>query len=154
MNLMSRGQAMRVPHQHMRAQQVPLLIHLNIQPTNGLGTKFNSMNWHSNRRYQQFEGYPAMPTTLASPVGTPLSTKRNYSTFAGMDQPTTRPSGLDNEKDNTIRALELSLREVLDSVHAATARAAPRPSPFTFDLQKQTFPSLVLQLLPTPPTLF
>jgi hypothetical protein len=132
----------------------PVVDTLNIQPVNGLGTKFNSMNWHSTGVINNLKDIPAMPTTLASPVGTPLSTKRNYSTFAGMDQPTTRSSGVDNEKDNTIRALELSLREVLDSVHAATARAAPRPSPFTFDLQKQTFPSLVLQLLPTPPTLF
>ena len=127
---------------------------LNVQPVNGLGTKFNSMNWHSTGVINNLKDIPAMPTTLASPVGTPISAKRNYSTFAGMDQSTTRPSGVDNEKDNTIRALELSLREVLESVHAATARTAPRPSPFTFDLQKQTFPSLVLQLLPTPPTLF
>lgn len=132
----------------------PVVDTLNAQPVNGLGTKFNSMNWHSTGVINNVKDIATMPTTVASPINTPLSAKRNYSTFAGHDQPTTKPSGVDSEKDATIRALELSLREVLDSVHAATARAVPRPSPFTFDLQTQTFPSLVIQLLPTPPTLF
>lgn len=139
------------------AQQSPpgaVVDNLNVPPVNGLRTQFNSMNWHSTGVINDLKDTSAIPITVASPVGTPLSAKRNYSTFAGMDQPTTRPTGTDTEKDTTIRALELSLREVLDSVHSATARADPRPSPFTFDLQASTFPSLVLQLLPPPPTLF
>lgn len=35
-----------------------------------------------------------------------------------------------------------------------SVRTAPKPSPFDFDLQAQTFPSLCLRLLPPPPTLF
>ncbi|KAL4810835.1 hypothetical protein BDV18DRAFT_128075 [Aspergillus unguis] len=55
---------------------------------------------------------------------------------------------------DTVRALELALREVLDNIKAATSRTRPRISPFEFDIQVQTFPSLCLQLLPSPPTLF
>ncbi|KAL3478069.1 hypothetical protein BJX99DRAFT_224945 [Aspergillus californicus] len=55
---------------------------------------------------------------------------------------------------DTVRALELALREVLDNIKAATSRSRPRISPFEFDIQVQTFPSLCLQLLPPPPTLF
>lgn len=136
------------------AQQSPVVDTLNIPPVNGLRTQFNTMNWHSTGVINDLKDISSIPTTLVSPVSTPLSTKRNFSTFAGQEQPTTRPTGADNEKDTTIRALELSLREVLDSVHSATTRATPRPSPFTFDLQACTFPSLVLQLLPPPPTLY
>lgn len=53
-----------------------------------------------------------------------------------------------------MRALELSLREVLDSLRAATKHASPKPSPFTFDVPSQTFPSLCLKVLPAPATLF
>lgn len=54
----------------------------------------------------------------------------------------------------TNRALELSLREVLDSLRAATKHATPKPSPFKFDIQSQTFPSLCLKVLSPPATLF
>lgn len=37
---------------------------------------------------------------------------------------------------------------------ATSLPSTSRPSPFDFDFQAQTFPSLCLQLLPTPPTLF
>ncbi|DAA76269.1 TPA_exp: Uncharacterized protein A8136_0941 [Trichophyton benhamiae CBS 112371] len=53
----------------------------------------------------------------------------------------------------TTRALELALREVLDSVKAA-ANHTQSISPFDFDLQSQTFPALCLQALPHPPSLF
>ncbi|KAL5339403.1 hypothetical protein BJX70DRAFT_158740 [Aspergillus crustosus] len=59
-----------------------------------------------------------------------------------------------NSNPDTVRALELALREVLDNIKAATSRTRPRLSPFEFDIQVQTFPSLCLQLLPPPPTLF
>ncbi|KAL4877618.1 hypothetical protein BJY04DRAFT_197936 [Aspergillus karnatakaensis] len=55
---------------------------------------------------------------------------------------------------DTVRALELALREVLDNIKAATSRTRPRLSPFDFDIQVQTFPSLCLLFLPPPPTLF
>ncbi|KAK2865374.1 hypothetical protein FQN49_003635 [Arthroderma sp. PD_2] len=54
----------------------------------------------------------------------------------------------------TTKALELALREVLDSVKAAASSHTPSLSPFDFDLQSQTFPALCLQALPHPPSLF
>ncbi|KAF3484356.1 uncharacterized protein GIQ15_03680 [Arthroderma uncinatum] len=54
----------------------------------------------------------------------------------------------------TTKALELALREVLDSVKAAASSHIPSLSPFDFDLQSQTFPALCLQALPHPPSLF
>ncbi|PTU20630.1 hypothetical protein P175DRAFT_0523512 [Aspergillus ochraceoroseus IBT 24754] len=63
-----------------------------------------------------------------------------------------RGSGANNP--DTVRALELALREVLDNIKAATSRTRPRLSPFDFDIQVQTFPSLCFLLLPPPPTLF
>lgn len=136
--------------------QSPVVDTLNAPPTNGIGVRINEMNWHSTGVINDLKDISAIPTTLASasPVSMPLTTKRNFSTYAGIDQPSPRPSNTDTEKDTTIRALELSLREVLDSVRAATARSTPRPSPFTFELKAQTFPALVLRLLHTPPTLF
>lgn len=80
-----------------------------------------------------------------------------------------------SQNPDTMRALELALREVLDNIRAATyvlsfpiflsnqdtyeyvycsSRMRPRISPFDFDIQSQTFPSLCLQLLPPPPSLF
>jgi len=38
--------------------------------------------------------------------------------------------------------------------YSTTSGFRPRPSPFDFDLQAQTFPSLCLHLLPPPPSLF
>ncbi|KAL1960107.1 hypothetical protein VTO42DRAFT_279 [Malbranchea cinnamomea] len=54
----------------------------------------------------------------------------------------------------TVRALELALQEVLDSVKAATSRTQAQPSPFDFDIRTQTFPALCLYALPPPPSLF
>jgi hypothetical protein len=39
-------------------------------------------------------------------------------------------------------------------LHSARAASIPGTSPFDFDIQAQTFPSLCLLLLPSPPTLF
>ncbi|EEH38262.2 hypothetical protein PAAG_01183 [Paracoccidioides lutzii Pb01] len=63
-----------------------------------------------------------------------------------------RPS--DKSTPETTRALELALREVLDNVRAAVSRTESRVNPFDFDLQRQTFPALCLQILPPPPSLF
>ncbi|OJD17193.1 hypothetical protein AJ78_02686 [Emergomyces pasteurianus Ep9510] len=60
----------------------------------------------------------------------------------------------DKTGPETTKALELALREVLDSVKAAVARNESRTNPFDFDLQRQTFPALCLQILPPPPSLF
>lgn len=95
-------------------------------------------------------------TTNASPVSVTQAgfanglagTKRSFTTYSS-DLFT--PAASSNEH---ARALELSLREVLDAVNVATRKAAPLPQPFPFDLTAQTFPGLCLKLLPHPPTLF
>ncbi|KAI9894413.1 MAG: hypothetical protein M1814_003170 [Vezdaea aestivalis] len=51
------------------------------------------------------------------------------------------------------RAAELALREVLDSIKAATSRVSAQ-SPFDFNPFECTFPALCLELLPSPPLLF
>ncbi|KAI5286330.1 hypothetical protein KEM52_002039 [Ascosphaera acerosa] len=56
-------------------------------------------------------------------------------------------------KTNVLRAMELALREVLDTVRAATSRVQSRVIPFDFELRSQTFPSLCLHSLPPPPTI-
>ncbi|EER23854.1 hypothetical protein D8B26_002009 [Coccidioides posadasii str. Silveira] len=68
--------------------------------------------------------------------------------------PLERLNQLTDSNPETARALELALREVLDSIKAATTRKSSRLSPFDFDLQSQTFPALCLQALPPPPSLF
>lgn len=48
----------------------------------------------------------------------------------------------------------LALQLIIKLTHSTSARFRPRLSPFDFDIQAQTFPSLCLQLLPPPPSLF
>ncbi|OAP56576.1 hypothetical protein AYL99_08688 [Fonsecaea erecta] len=126
-------------------------IELNRVPPGGMHVRLNRLNW-------QATGVITDPTTLDSPataaavpptpalVSSPSGTKRSYSTYAQDLNPTVNAE--------TTRALELALREVLDSLRAATKHASPKPSPFKFDVQTQTFPSLCLKVLPAPATLF
>lgn len=116
--------------------------------------RFNRMNW-------QATGVITDPPTVKSgnltttspsaahalpPNNNIAGTKRSFSTYATDLNPTS--SG------ETTRALELSLREVLDAVRSATKKASPLPTPYSFDFTAQTFPSLCLLLLPAPSTLF
>ncbi|KIX10671.1 uncharacterized protein Z518_01755 [Rhinocladiella mackenziei CBS 650.93] len=122
---------------------------LNRVPPGGYHVRLNRLNW-------QATGVITDPATLDSPVAPPPPTpavvsspsgmKRNFSVFAQDVNPTANAE--------TTRALELALREVLDSLRAATKHASPKPSPFTFDVPSQTFPSLCLKVLPAPATLF
>ncbi|EXJ80128.1 hypothetical protein A1O1_08270 [Capronia coronata CBS 617.96] len=122
---------------------------LNRVPPGGFHFRLNRLNW-------QATGVITDPATLDSPVAptpptpaivaSPPGTKRSFSTFAQDTNPTS--------STETTRALELALREVLDSLRAATKHASPKPSPFKFDVPSQTFPSLCLKLLPAPATLF
>ncbi|KAG8629263.1 hypothetical protein KVT40_003128 [Elsinoe batatas] len=57
------------------------------------------------------------------------------------------------EGDETGKAAQLALREVLDSIDAARSQAAPL-SLFDFDYFGHSFSSLCLKLLPSPRTLF
>ncbi|KIW10131.1 hypothetical protein PV08_11091 [Exophiala spinifera] len=128
---------------------------LNRVPPSGIHIRLNRLNWQST-------GVITDPTTLDSPVSvmppTPAAglaspsggVKRSFSTYA---QDLGSAGGSNNNADTT-RALELALREVLDSLRAATKHASPTPSPFKFDVQSQTYPSLCLKMLPAPATLF
>ncbi|RMZ81385.1 hypothetical protein DV738_g2206, partial [Chaetothyriales sp. CBS 135597] len=113
--------------QHPEPHQTRDLIHDINHPPGGISVRLNRIYWQSTG-------------VITDPA------KRSYSSFATDLNPT-------NVADNA-RALELALREVLDSLRAASKHLAPPPSPFSFDITTQTFPSLCLLLLPTPPTLF
>jgi hypothetical protein len=124
-------------------------VELNHVPPGGIHVRMNRMNW-------QATGVITDPSTLDSPViaapptptavASPSALKRSFSVYAQDLNPA--------QNTEHSRALELSLREVLDSLRAATKHASPKPSPFSFDFQAQTFPSLCLKLLPAPATLF
>lgn len=115
--------------------------------------RFNRAGWQSTGVLTDTPSITTSGASVASPTVTNAlsstsalaGSKRNFSTYAA-DLPS---SAADN-----IRALELSLREVLDAVSSATKRAAPLPEPFPFDITTKAFPALVLALLPTPATLF
>ena len=109
--------------------------------------RFNRMGWQSTGVITDPVSHTANArTTSPIPMNAVTGSKRNFSTYAA-DLPVT-------SANETTRALELSLREVLDAVNVATRKAAPLPEPFPFDLPSQTFPGLCLLLLPPPATLF
>nr|KAK5440262.1 hypothetical protein LTR18_008199 [Exophiala xenobiotica] len=138
------------PAPTMQMDAVPTNItDLNRLPPGGMHIRLNRLNW-------QATGVITDPTTLDSPVtavpptpaamSSPSGVKRSFSTYVQDLAP--------GSNAETTRALELALREVLDSLRAATKHASPQPSPFKFDIQSQTYPSLCLKLLPAPATLF
>lgn len=89
----------------------------------------------------------ALPPVSSFPVpSAQAGTKRDFSAYAADIFPISSAE--------TARALELSLREVLDAINAATNKAEPAPEPFEFDIYTQTFPALCIALLPPPPTLW
>ncbi|KAK6373956.1 hypothetical protein LTS17_007926 [Exophiala oligosperma] len=97
----------------------------------------------------------AMPPTPAALTNSPSGVKRSFSTYAqDLGSGSINTTNNNNTNSDTARALELALREVLDSLRAATKHASPTPSPFKFDIQSQTYPSLCLKMLPAPATLF
>lgn len=101
-----------------------------------------NQNWQATGVISDPSVLNGMTSTVA-PSST--GTKRTFSSYS-----TELPLSV---ADNA-RALELSLREVLDTLRAANKNASPKPSPFNFDVKSQTYPALCLQLLPAPPTLF
>ncbi|KAK5942208.1 hypothetical protein PMZ80_006163 [Knufia obscura] len=113
--------------------------------------RFNRMGWQATGVITDPVNpgaAPPGPSPLlpGGPQNAVAGSKRNFSTYAADLPPTSA--------NETARALELSLREVLDAVSVATKTAAPLPEPFPFDLTSQTFPGLCLLLLPPPATLF
>ncbi|KAK5091803.1 hypothetical protein LTR70_006333 [Exophiala xenobiotica] len=113
--------------------------------------RFNRMGWQSTGvitdPVNHVASARAVSPMLSGGVNNATAgSKRTFSTYAAD-----LPGASANE---TNKALELSLREVLDAVSVATKKAAPLPEPFPFDLTSQTFPGLCLLLLPPPATLF
>ena len=88
---------------------------LNGAPAGGLKTLFNQANWQSTGVMSQLDIHNA------SQASTPAGVKRPWSAYeAGqraLDTPGSRPDAAPDK--DSIRALELSLREVLDSLQAA-----------------------------------
>ncbi|KAL4997974.1 hypothetical protein BDV10DRAFT_80691 [Aspergillus recurvatus] len=108
---------------------------------------FNTPTWHATGVINDIPNPSQLQDQATSRFAASQSRAGTFaSTDLGRSSATTNP--------DTVRALELALREVLDNIKAATSRTRPRISPFEFDIQVQTFPSLCLQLLPPPPTLF
>ncbi|KAL6230471.1 hypothetical protein BDW75DRAFT_222585 [Aspergillus navahoensis] len=105
---------------------------------------FNTPTWHATGVINDIPNPSQLQDQATSRF---VASRGSFApTDFGRSSATTNP--------DTVRALELALREVLDNIKAATSRTRPRISPFEFDIQVQTFPSLCLQLLPPPPTLF
>lgn len=139
------------PASHAPVQESDLSMdrRLNGAPIGGLDMRFNRLHWSSTGVIT--DPNVLNPSTAATPstgvLASPTSKKRSYSAYASdLSTNTSLPEH--------VRALELSLREVLDCLRAATKYSQTPPSPFDFDIQSQTYPSLVLRLLPTPQTLF
>lgn len=140
----------------------PAVDRLNSYVPGSIHSSINRMNWHSTGVITDPTTINPTPSTTHTPItitGAPVTgsptKKRSFSAYAS-DLPvtshttsSTSPSAL----ADTARALELSLREVLDSLRAASKHINTPPTPFEFDIQAQTYPSLVLKLLPPPPTL-
>ncbi|KAJ5168762.1 uncharacterized protein N7482_004356 [Penicillium canariense] len=107
---------------------------------------FNTPTWHATGVINDI---PNPSRTLDGPRIAPAQSRSG-----SLQLPDYTTRGATANNPDTMKALELALREVLDNIKAATSRFRPRLSPFDFDIQTQTFPSLCLQLLPPPPSLF
>ncbi|KAL4945684.1 hypothetical protein BDV06DRAFT_184242 [Aspergillus oleicola] len=109
---------------------------------------FNTPTWHATGVINDIPN----PSQSQEPPGSRITASQSrVGSLAATDFGV---RGSNASSPDTVRALELALREVLDNIKAATSRTRPRISPFEFDIQVQTFPSLCLQLLPPPATLF
>ncbi|OJJ45431.1 hypothetical protein ASPZODRAFT_69894 [Penicilliopsis zonata CBS 506.65] len=117
----------------------------------GFRMMFNTPTWHATGVINDIPN-PSRPQDRTS--STYLSSN-SQSRMGTLGLPDYSSRGASANVADTARALELALREVLDNIRAATStKSRPRLSPFDFDLQSQTFPSLCLLLLPPPPSLF
>ncbi|CEO60744.1 hypothetical protein PMG11_05300 [Penicillium brasilianum] len=107
---------------------------------------FNTPTWHATGVIND------IPNPSRSADGPRLAPVQ--SPAGSLQRPEYAARGATANNPDTTKALELALREVLDNIRAATSRVRPRLLPFDFEIQAQTFPSLCLQLLPPPPSLF
>ncbi|KAJ5164263.1 CDR ABC transporter [Penicillium coprophilum] len=107
---------------------------------------FNTPTWHATGVIND------IPNPSRVPDGPRIAPSQSRT--GSLQLPDYASRGATSSNPDTMRALELALREVLDNIKAASSRTRPRLSPFDFDMQAQTFPSMCLQLLPPPPSLF
>ncbi|KAJ5773235.1 hypothetical protein N7457_008131 [Penicillium paradoxum] len=107
---------------------------------------FNTPTWHATGVINDIPNPSRVPDAYRIAP--------SQSRTASLQLPDYASRGSSSSNPDTMRALELALREVLDNIKAATSCIRPRLSPFDFDIQAQTFPSMCLQLLPPPPSLF
>lgn len=141
----------------------PVPDRLNSYVPGSIQSSINRLTWHSTGVITDpasINPSPSSTTTPANLAGAPVggspTKKRSFSAYASDMAPTTShnaSSASPTALADTARALELSLREVLDTLRAASKHVNTPPTPFDFDIQSQTYQSLVLKLLPTPPTL-
>ncbi|GES63554.1 amidase signature-domain-containing protein [Aspergillus terreus] len=114
----------------------------------GVRMMFNTPTWHATGVINDIPN----PSQAQDHLGSRFASSQSRT--GSLNLPDYASRGATANNPDTTRALELALREVLDNIKAATSRLRPRVSPFDFDIQSQTFPSLCLQLLPPPPSLF
>jgi hypothetical protein len=88
---------------------------LNGKVEGGLGTRLNAFTWHSTGVINDLDTHKL--TSQTPRALTPTGTKRSWGTYE-TGQRNAPDSRVEGDKD-TIRALELALREVLDSLQAA-----------------------------------
>lgn len=135
---------------------------LNSFVPGSIHSSINRLTWHSTGVITDPTTVNPSPSATNTPAnlngpavsGSPTK-KRSFSAYAS-DLPATSHTTSSTSPTalaDTARALELSLREVLDTLRAASKHVNTPPTPFDFDIQSQTYPSLILKLLPTPPTL-
>jgi hypothetical protein len=90
---------------------------LNGKVAGGVQTKFNALNWHSTGVINDLDTHRL--TGQTPPALTPTGMKRNWGAYEiGQRESLDSRADTGGDKD-TVRALELALREVLDSLQAA-----------------------------------
>ena len=91
---------------------------LNGKVVGGIRLELNTMNWHSTGVINNLD---TQKLTSHTPLArTPTGTKRNWGAYeTGQWESLDSKADTGGDKD-TVRALELALREVLDSLQAAT----------------------------------
>lgn len=90
---------------------------LNGKPAGGVRTKLNTPNWHTTGVINDLDAHKL--TGEKTPAPTPTGTKRNWGTYETGQRDTLDSRGDAGGDKDTVRALELALREVLDSLQAA-----------------------------------
>jgi len=119
-------------------------------PHGRASTTFNRLAWQATGVINDLP--PRNASAAVSTLHSGGLTPRDI-TALDPQRPTTEIRLGDQEERDSGQAAELALRELLQMVHAARLRAE-QASLFDFDVFAHDFPSLVLYLLPPPPSIF